>query len=190
MLFFIIRSFKALDTLKRDKLGSCRLSRASFVRSLAGINGGNVPSVFFLVFLLSFFLSFLRAAGEITYRETVESVRNGSFIGRVGALARTLESARVGEDFDERAFPVGSRGLPFDIHSHARKLGEPVSSRRVFPQAATKGNGSVANQPSTVARIWTFSLLETLILKRLSTISFYEIIIFQLLFISSAFYLF
>lgn len=65
----------------------------------------------------------MRAAGEITYRETVKSVRNGSFIGRVGALA--LESAR-GEDFDERerAFPVGSRGLPFAIRSHARKLGE------------------------------------------------------------------
>lgn len=116
--------------------------------------------LFFFPPFLPFFLSFLRATGEITYRETVKSVRYGSFIGRVGALA--LESAR-GEDFDERAFPVGSRGLPFAIRTHAQKLGELVPSRRAFPQVATKGNGSAANRLSTVARILIFALLETLI---------------------------
>jgi len=146
-VFFIIRSFKVLDTSKRDKLGSRRLSRAiaSFVRLLTGINGGNVSSAFscFPSFFLSFFLC---AAGEITYRETVESVRNGSFIGRIGALARAFESARVGEDFDERAFPVGSRGLPFAIRSHARKLGEPIPSTKSFPASeATKGNSNAIN---------------------------------------------
>lgn len=75
------------------------------------------PQLFFLVFS-SFF--FLRAAGEITYRETVESVRNSPFIGRVGALA--LESARVGEDFEERELSLSDReACRFAIRSHARK---------------------------------------------------------------------
>lgn len=170
-LFLGFRFFLSFAALKHsirskcDRLDSCRLSpRDCLICEVTRRNKRRKCFLGFLSCSFSFLFSFCLffcASREITYRETVESVRNGSFIGWVGLL----ESARVGEDFDERAFPSdreACRSHASFVHIEREREGE-----RVFRQATVEGNGSVANQPSTIVGISTsFSSLETLILKK------------------------
>lgn len=130
---FLFLSCTALKhSIRRNAINSSsrRLSRAiaSFVRSLAGINGGNVSptrlSYFFFLFppLCSFY--FFARRGKLHIGKPSNPFRNGSFIGRVNARARALESARVGErgilTRERRAFPSDREtDLPFAVRSHA-----------------------------------------------------------------------
>jgi len=93
--FYFICSVKPLDTSRRDKLGRASLKpRDRLICEVTRrINGGKVAATLPLLYLflpLPFFLSILfsfppffslSTPREITYRETVESVHDGSFIG-------------------------------------------------------------------------------------------------------------
>lgn len=111
------------------------------------------PFLFPLLFL------FCCAPREITYRETVESVRDGPFIGRAGSL-ESASTTRVGEDFDERVFLSDrerERKPPFAIRSHARELvfrarhGELSRKRQLAKEMAGSGDdgGGSGGQPAT-----------------------------------------
>lgn len=152
-VFFIIRSFKALDTSKRDKLGSRRLSRAiaSFARSLAGINGGNVPfPVFCSFFLLSFFF-FARCGGNYISRN--RQIRSQRFFYWSSRCARARIHSRRRRFWRESLPCRIERPAVRHLLSCPKARCARTSHGELSRKPVTKGNGNAANRLSTNTHI-------------------------------------